>query len=100
MASRARSRSARGGIRWDRVGRTALIVVLGVVVLLYVQPVMAWFQQSGTADRQRAEVESLEAERSELEERRSSLRGPEAVEREARRLGMVREGERAYAIEE
>ena len=27
------------------------------------------------------------------------LRDPQAVEREARRLGMVRQGERAYVIE-
>jgi cell division protein FtsB len=94
-APRRRPRS----IRWDRVGRTALLLVLGVIVLLYIPPVSHWFEQRETAARQRAEVEALQREQEELETRLESLRGPDAVEREARRLGMVRVGERAVVIE-
>lgn len=94
-APRRRPRS----IRWDRVGRTALLLVLGVIVLLYIPPVSHWFEQRETAARQRAEVETLQREHEELEARLESLRGPDAVEREARRLGMVRVGERAVVIE-
>lgn len=88
-----------GGIRWDRVGRTALLIVLGVIVLLYIPPVTHWFEQRATAERQRAEVGALQREHEELETRLESLRGPDAIEREARRLGMVRVGERAVVIE-
>lgn len=95
LAPRRRSRS----IRWDRVGRTALLVVLGVILLLYIPPVSRWFEQRETAERQRAEVEALQREQEDLEAELESLRGPAAVEREARRLGMVRIGERAVVIE-
>ncbi len=99
----ARARNAprrRGGsIRWDRVGRTALLVVLGVIVLLYIPPAMRWVEQRQTAVRQSAEVEELQREHEELQARLESLRGPDAVEREARRLGMVRLGERPIVIE-
>lgn len=95
----ARAASRRGGIRWDRVGRTALLIVLATIVLAYVQPVSNWLAQSSTADAERAELAELEREHAELEQRVDALQGPEAVEREARALGMVRESERAFVIE-
>jgi cell division protein FtsB len=96
----ARAPHRRGSsIRWDRVGRTALLLVLGAIVLLYVPPVSHWVTQSQTADRYEAELEQLEREREELRQRAAELRGPAAIEREARRLGMVREGERALSVE-
>jgi cell division protein FtsB len=95
MAPRRRSTS----IRWDRVGRAALLLVLVVIVLLYISPVRHWLAQSETADHQRSELSELEQERDELEARIAALRGQDAIEREARRLGMVRAGERAIVIE-
>lgn len=92
---------ARGGrIRWDRVGRAALLIVLGVIVLLYVPPVTHYFEQRQTAGREQAELEQLQREHDELQGRIDGLSGPEAIEREARGLGMVREGEQAIVIEE
>ena len=41
----------------------------------------------------------MKAENVELRERLRALRDPGALEREARKLGMVRAGERAYVIE-
>lgn len=87
-------------IRWDRVGRTALLLVLGVIVLLYIPPAVRWVEQHQAAERQSAELDELRREHDELEARLESLRGPDAVEREARRLGMVRVGERAVVIED
>lgn len=69
-------------------------------MLLYIPPTTAWFRQSAAADRERTELQGLQEEHRGLEERLSTLRGPEAIEREARHLGMVREGERAFVIEE
>lgn len=88
----------RPGIRWDRVGRAALLLVLATVLSLYISPVSRWITQSRTADAQRAELEELRSEHSHLVEQVRELRGPDAVEREARRLGMVREGERAFVV--
>jgi cell division protein FtsB len=86
-------------IRWDRVGRIALLGTLLMILVLYVSPAKHWIQQSGTASAQRDELRALSAENRDLKRRVRSLRDPGALEREARRLGMVRQGERAYVIE-
>jgi cell division protein FtsB len=89
----------RSGIRWDRVGRVALLTTLGVIMLLYVSPALHWLEQTKTAGEQSAELRELTAKNRELKQRLRQLRSPGALEREARRLGMIRQGERAYVIE-
>jgi cell division protein FtsB len=81
------------------VGRTALLGVLGVILLLYISPLLNWVAQSRTAEEQRTELRRLEEENRRLSERARTLRRPDALEFEARRLGMVRRGERAYVIQ-
>jgi cell division protein FtsB len=88
-----------GRIRWDKVGRGALLGVLGVILLLYISPAKHWLTQSQTASHQDAELSELKREHNRLESQVRNLRRPDALEREVRRLGMVREGERAYSIE-
>ena len=94
----SRSRAAGSGIHWERVGRVALLGVLCVIVLLYIPPVSHWIQQSRTAARGHAHVQQLKHQRSDLRARLRELTGPGAVEREARRLGMVKPGERPYIV--
>jgi cell division protein FtsB len=89
----------RTSIRWDRLGRLALLGTLVVILLLYVSPAKHWLQQSSTAGAQREELQELTEENKHLKERVRALRDPGALEQEARRLGMVRQGERAYVIE-
>ncbi len=99
-APRGRAAHGRPGtIRWDRVGRLALLGLLGIIVLLYIPPVVHYATQYGTATEQRAELRSTEAENARLRGRVASLSRPEAVEREARGLGMVRRGERPFLVE-
>src|SRR5919204_6496799 len=98
VAPRGRRASHGAGIRWERVGRVALRGVLVVIVLLYIPPVTHWFQQSGTAARGHAQVHQLLRERARLRVRLRELTGPGAIEREARRLGMVPPGERPYLV--
>ena len=86
-------------IRWDRVGRWALIGVFVFIVYLYVGPARAWISTYAEAKERRAEVAALEAEHRRLAARRRALRTPAALEREARRLGMVKAGERAYVVQ-
>jgi cell division protein FtsB len=86
-------------IRWDRLGRVALLATLIVILLLYLSPAKHWWQQSRTAGAHREELGELTKENRELKRRVRALRDPGALEREARRLGMVRQGERAYVIE-
>lgn len=92
-------RSGRGGVRWDRVGRIALLGTLAVILLLYISPAKHWLEQSSTAKSQQAELAELERDNAGLKQRVRTFRNPASLELEARRLGMVREGERAYVIE-
>ena len=77
----------------------ALLALLAVIVLLYVPPIRHWFQQSRTAGEHRAELRELERENARLKGRVEALGRPDAREREARKLGMVRTGERAFIVE-
>ncbi len=96
---RASHARRKGGIRWDRLGRMALLGVLGVILLLYISPAKHWFEQSATARDQTRQLHDLTRENTKLERRVATLKDPAALEAEARRLGMVREGERSYVIE-
>ena len=89
----------RTSIRWDRLGRLALLGTLFVILMLYISPAKHWWEQSRTSNAQAQELEDLSQENHGLKERVKALRDPGALEREARRLGMVRQGERAYVIE-
>lgn len=87
------------GIRWDRLGRWALLGVFALVLYLYIGPALTWISTYKEAARQREAVAELRAENQRLEQRKAELKEPGAIEREARRLGMVRAGERAYIVE-
>jgi len=77
----------------------ALLVTLGAILLLYISPAKHWIEQSGTAKVQKSELRELTEENRRLRERAEQLRDPAALELEARRLGMVRQGERSFVIE-
>ncbi len=85
-------------IRWDRLGRWALIGVFALVLYLYIGPAISWVTTYREAGRQRAQVAELRVENQRLRERKAELSTAGALEREARRLGMVKAGERAYII--
>jgi cell division protein FtsB len=86
-------------IRWDRVGRWALICVFAFVIYLYIGPARTWLSTYGEAKRKRAEVAELRERNQQLRERRRRLEREGAVELEARKLGMVKAGEKLYVVE-
>jgi cell division protein FtsB len=92
------ARNAAARIRWDRVGRVALLLVLVGVLLLYVNPLRSWFSTLHESNARHAEVARLEHENAVLRHRQAELQNPRALEREARRLGMIRPGERPYVV--
>jgi cell division protein FtsB len=94
-----RRRPNGSNIRWDRLGRLALLAMLVAIVLLYVSPVKHWMQQSRTQAHQQEELNGLQHENAALKSRLKSLRAPGAIDREARRLGMVKQGERSFVLE-
>ena len=85
-------------IRWDRVGRWALICVFAFVLYLYIGPARTWVTTYAEAKRKRDDVAQVRAENERLRARRSELEQAGAVELEARRLGMVKAGEKLYVI--
>ena len=87
------------GIRWDRVGRWAMLMLIGGVLLLYIGPAHSWYVTWRDARAKHAAVEKLRAANAQLRARRDALLRTSTLEREARRLGMVRPGERPYVIE-
>lgn len=91
-------RSSPARVRWDRVGRVALLVVLGIVALLYVQHALSYFSARRQLHRQTAIVRSLQRQNAQLEGQARSLTDPATIVAQARRLGMVKLGERAYSI--
>ena len=86
-------------IRWDRVGRVALLWLLAFVLCPYIGPTRTWISTYGEAKERRSQVAALRRQNAELRRREAELRQPAALEREARRLGMVKAGERAYVLE-
>ncbi|HEV7492132.1 MAG TPA: septum formation initiator family protein [Baekduia sp.] len=99
--ARQRPRVVAGGgraIRWDRVGRVALLMVLVGVVALYVGPSITFFHTYREAKARRGEVSALQAENKRLRTRHTALKNPRTLEREARRLGLVKPGERPFIV--
>lgn len=95
---RVAQRGAKVRVRWDRVGRVGLLVVLVVVAGLYVQQGLTYFSTRAQADQQLAIVHRLTRENAALVQEQRSLNDPATIARDARALGMVRTGERPYVI--
>jgi cell division protein FtsB len=94
----ASKRSAPARIRWDRISRYALLLVFLVLVLLYIGPTHSYFATLGESNSRADQVRKLEREHARLEARKRALADPAVVEAEARRLGMVRPGERPFVV--
>ena len=72
--------------------------VLAAIALAYVQPLRAYLRARGDVEESKAAVAALERTNRALEHR-LALAGTDAfVEQEARRLGLVRPGERLFIV--
>ncbi len=85
-------------VRWERVGRVGLLVVLAVVVGLYVEHTLSYFATRSQADQQQAIVTRLAHQNAQLARQVKSLNDPSTIISQARALGMVRPNERPYVI--
>jgi cell division protein FtsB len=63
-----------------------------------VQPLGAYRSAKADVERRQAEVAALERERVQIARRLDVARTAEFVEREARKLGLVRPGERLFIV--
>lgn len=92
MVRRRRPSLSRLALRW-----LGLAVVL-VIALGYVQPLRAYLDAREEVAVRQADIAVLDGERQRLE-RRLEFTGTDAfIEREARRLGLVRPGERLFIV--
>ena len=100
MAAAHSIRRAPSRVRWDRVGRWSLLLVFVLVLLPLrrARPVVDLRVRRGQGAAARGR-RAQGARTSALRARRADLRRPAALEREARRLGMVRPGEQPYVVE-
>jgi cell division protein FtsB len=85
-------------VRWERVGRIGLLVVLTIVVGLYVEHTLSYFATRAQADRQQAIVTKLTRQNAQLAKEAKALNTPATIVSQARSLGMVRPNERPYVI--
>ncbi len=92
----ARPRSRRPRLR--RRVLVAAVVGLALVGLLYYRPVRAYLEAGRALDQRRAEVRALEREKRRLEERLALDESGATLLRAARRLGLVRPGERLFIV--
>lgn len=102
QAPNARPRSLVAGpvarIRWDRVGRVAMLCLLLALIYLYASAGIRIYSTYRQARADRATVAALEREHVGLVHQHESLGRKGTVEGEARRLQMMRSGEQPYVI--
>lgn len=93
-----RRRTGPSRIRWDRLGRIALVLVLFGVMVSYLNPLVNLLQAWQGSKSSEAQLAQLKHEKVELTNRLREVRSPATLEREARRLGMIKPGEHAYIV--
>ena len=85
-------------VRWERVGRVGLLVVLTIVVGLYVEHTLSYFATRSEANHQQTIVNRLAHQNAQLSRQVKSLKDPSTIVSQARALGMVRPDERPYVV--
>ena len=80
--------------------RTRLLAVAGLalIALLYWKPLRTYEHTRTVLDRRQAEVAQLQAQQQQLERRLETVATGDQLIREARRLGLVKPGERLFIV--
>jgi cell division protein FtsB len=95
---------ARRGRRRTRPSRSALALrwigalVLVAIAVAYVHPLREWRTARADVAERSAEVDRLERANEKLEQQLAQAGTTAFVEREARRLGLVKPGERLFVV--
>lgn len=100
-ASASRAAPARpvvAHIRWDRLGRLAMLAVLVAIAYLYLSAAVSLYSGWRESKRDSAQVAALEREDSLLMRQHAVLVGKGTLQTEARKLGMIRPGELGYVV--
>ena len=104
MAGRAKEKApARKRAARPRIGRRRLrllwaVAIVGISVYLYYRPISSYLETRNDLTSSRSDVESLRLVKAELELRLVNSTSVDSIEREARRIGYVRPGERLFVV--
>jgi cell division protein FtsB len=85
-------------IKWDRVGRIALTVVLAAVLYSYLNPAIDFVKTYTATTAAKAKLHETLAENKRLHWRVQHSEDPVVLDGKARGQGMVRPGETPYVI--
>jgi hypothetical protein len=91
--ARPAARSGPSRIKWDRVGRVALTLVLAAILYSYFHPALDFYKTYTGTTAAKAKLHGLLRENRALHNRIQSSDERQVVEAEARAQGMVAEGE-------
>jgi hypothetical protein len=100
-ASRAAVRGDRAPaarVRWDRVGRVAMLFALIVLLYLAISPIRSLIAEWHLSAVRRAQLAAQQQRAAQLASEERALALPGARGLEARNLGLVRRGERSYVV--
>ncbi len=86
-------------IRWDRVGRVAMLGVAMALLYLYLSAGITLYSTWHEARRNSAQVTELERQNAHLLAQHAALGRPSTLVGEARQLGMDLPGEQPYVIQ-
>ncbi len=88
------------GLRWDRIGRVVLVLVIFVVLASYVSPTLNVFETWRESNSAESRLGELKAENAALTRQVDLLKQPAAEIAEARKLGLAGPGEQAYVVDD
>jgi cell division protein FtsB len=94
----AERRTARAQIGRRRLRLLWAIAIVGIAVYLYYRPISSYLETRNDLAASRTEVESLRLVKAELELRLVNSSSVDSIEREARRIGYVKPGERLFVV--
>jgi hypothetical protein len=100
-AARKRRPAARRGpsrIKWDRVGRIALTLVLAAVLYSYLNPAINFVKTYTGTTAAKAKFHDLLRENKALHRKIQSSDDPQVVGQQGRAQGMVAEGEKPLVV--
>jgi len=100
-AARRKPAARRGGsrIRWDKVGRIALTLVLAAVLYSYLNPAIDFVKTYTATTAAKAEFHEKLRENKRLHKRIQTADDPIVISRKARAQGMVAEGETPIVVQ-
>jgi cell division protein FtsB len=84
--------------RRKHLGRWLAVGAILLVGLLYARPVRSYLGTKHELAQRAADVKALKAEKRDLQHRLAEASSPEALQQEARRLGLVHPGERLFIV--